>query len=216
MEPMFTMVAYQYKWRMVTVVTFWVCLFSAGVFSLAGLQPALAGETPSATASPSTQAADYLIGAGDVVEIVVWKEPDLSRTVRVRPDGKISLPLVDDIQASQSTLLRLKERITEALAAYVDHPAVYVMLQENRSNKIYIIGKVNAPGEYVLERDTTVLQAIATAGSFTEWAKKDDIVVLRRGPRGQFRIEFDYDRVISGKDIEQNILLNPDDLIIVP
>jgi len=213
---MFTMVAYQYKWRMVTVVTFWVCLFSAGVFSLAGLQPALAGETASATASPSTQAADYLIGAGDVVEIVVWKEPDLSRTVRVRPDGKISLPLVDDIQASQSTLLRLKERITEALAAYVDHPAVYVMLQENRSNKIYIIGKVNAPGEYVLERDTTVLQAIATAGSFTEWAKKDDIVILRRGPQGPFRIEFDYDRVISGKDIEQNILLNPDDLIIVP
>jgi polysaccharide export outer membrane protein len=136
--------------------------------------------------------------------------------VRVRPDGKISLPMVDDIQASQSTLLRLKERITEALAGYVDHPAVYVMLQENRSNKIYIIGKVNAPGEYVLEKDTTVLQAIATARGFTEWAKKDDILILRSGPLGQFSIEFDYDRVISGKDIEQNILLSPDDVIIVP
>jgi polysaccharide export outer membrane protein len=216
MDLMFTMLAYQHKWRMVTVVTFWVCLFSAGVFSLAGLHPALAGETTSATALPTTQAADYLIGAGDVVEIVVWKEPDLSRTARVRPDGKISLPLVDDIQASESTLLRLKERITEALAGYVDHPAVYVMLQENRSNKIYIIGKVNTPGEYVLERDTTVLQAIATAGGFTEWAKKDDIVILRRGPLGQFRIEFDFDRVISGKGIEQNILLSPEDVIIVP
>ena len=216
MEPMFTTVAYQYKWRMVTVVTFWVCLFSAGIFSLAGPQPALAGETASATALPSTQAADYLIGAGDIVEIVVWKEPDLSRTVRVRPDGKISLPIADDIQASESTLLQLKKRITEALAAYVDHPSVYVMLQENRSKKFYIVGKVNAPGEYVLEKDATVLQSIAMASGFTEWAKKDDIVILRRGPQGQFRIEFDYDRVISGKDIEQNISLNPDDLIIVP
>ena len=213
---MFTMLACQHKLRMVTVVTFWVCLFSAGVFSLAGLQPALAGETAPTTASPTTQAADYLIGAGDVVEIVVWKEPDLSRIVRVRPDGKISLPMVDDIQASQSTLLRLKERITEALTGYVDHPAVYVMLQENRSNKIYIIGKVTAPGEYVLERDTTVLQAIATAGGFTEWAKKDNIVILRRGSRRQLRIEFDYDRVISGKDVEQNIFLSPDDVIVVP
>jgi len=205
-----------YKLALVAIAACYLLLVHMGESSLLPVYHAVAQEAQSGAAEHKPDATDYIIGPGDILEIVVWKEPDLSRTVRVRPDGKISLPLTDDIQASQSTLLRLKERITEALAAYVDHPAVYVMLQENRSNKIYIIGKVNAPGEYVLERDTTVLQAIATAGSFTEWAKKDDIVVLRRGPRGQFRIEFDYDRVISGKDIEQNILLSPDDVIIVP
>ena len=202
--------------HLVILVTFWLFLLSTGVFSLTWLDGAVAGEMASANPSGSTQAAEYLIGAGDVLEVLVWKEPDISRTVRVRPDGKISLPLADDIQASKSTLLQLKERITEALAAFVDHPSVYVMLQENRSKRFYIIGKVNTPGEYVLEKDTTVLQAIAMASGLGEWANKDDIVILRRGPQDQFRIEFDYDRVVSGKDIKQNITLNPDDVIIVP
>ncbi|NVM21509.1 MAG: polysaccharide biosynthesis/export family protein [Desulfobacterales bacterium] len=183
---------------------------------MTGLHPAVAGETTSAAAAGSPKGGDYLIGAGDVLEIHVWREPDISRTVRVRPDGKISLPLADDIKASQSTLVQLKRRITKALAAYVDQPSVYVMLQENRSKKIHIIGKVNAPGEYVLESDTTVLQAIATARGFNEWAKKDDIVILRKDPQGETLIEFDYDRVVSGKDIKQNILLKSGDVIIVP
>jgi polysaccharide export outer membrane protein len=212
-----TIPSYHDNRPLVILVTFCLCLLSTGVFSLIGSKSAVAGETPSANARGSTQeGANYLIGAGDVLEILVWKEPDISRTIRVRPDGKISLPLADDIQASQSTLLQVKERITEALAAYVDQPSVYVMLQENNSKKFYIVGKVNAPGQYVLEKDTTVLQAVAMAGGFTDWAKKDEIVILRRGPRGQFRIEFDYDRVVSGKDIKQNIFLNPDDEVIVP
>lgn len=217
---MITMPACQDNRPLVILVTFCLCLLATGLFSLTGLNGAVAGETAPANARGSTPATHYLthylIGAGDVLEILVWREPDISRTVRVRPDGKISLPLADDIQASESTLLQLKKRITEALAAYVDHPSVYVMLQENRSKRFYIVGKVNAPGEYVLEKDTTVLQAIAMASGFTEWANKDDIVILRRGPQGQFRIEFDYDRVLSGKDIKQNIFLNPDDVIIVP
>jgi len=147
---------------------------------------------------------------------VVWREPDISRIVRVRPDGKISLPLADDIQAAQGTLLQLKKRLTEALAAFVDAPSVYVMLQENRSKRFYVVGKVNTPGEYVLERDTTLLQAIAMAQGFTEWANTDDIVILRRLPKMQIHIEVDYDRVISGKDLKQNIFLNPDDVIVVP
>lgn len=212
---MITIPACQYKWRLVIRVTFWLCLLSTWVFSLTGLHPAVAEELTSGTAGKSTKG-DYFIGAGDVLEILVWREPDISRTVRVRPDGKISLPLADDIQASQNTLLQLKERITEALAAYVDNPSVYVMLQENRSKRIYVLGKVKAPGEYVLEKDTTVLQAIAMVGGFAEWAKKDDLVILRNGPKGQFRIEFDYDRVVSGKDIKQNIVLKSDDVIIVP
>ncbi len=159
---------------------------------------------------------DYLIGKGDLLEILVWKEPDLSRTVRVRMDGKISLPLVDDIQAAGSTPLQVKNRITEALSGFVDAPAVYVMLQENRSKRIYIVGKVNSPGEYTLEKDMTLLQAIAMAGGFADWADRGDIVVMRQGPEGQTRLKADYQRAVSGKDIGQNILLRPDDVIVVP
>ncbi|HID28397.1 MAG TPA: polysaccharide export protein [Desulfobacterales bacterium] len=213
---MITMSAWLDKRTLVVLVAFWLSLLSTGVFSLTGLKGAVAAETAPVNATGNTQKANYLIGPGDVLEVLVWKEPDISRTVRVRPDGKISLPLADDVQASQSTLLQVKKRITEALSAYVDHPSVYVMLQENNSKRFYIVGKVNAPGQYVLEKDTTVLQAVAMARGLGEWANKDDIIILRRGPQGQFRIEFDYDRVVSGKDIKQNIFLNPDDLIIVP
>ena len=205
------------KLLLVILVIFLLSFFSSGVFGLKGSDDALADETAPADAGESAEMADYLIGAGDVLEILVWREPDISRTVHVRPDGKISLPLVDDIQASQCTLLQLKESITKALAAYVDNPAVYVMLQENRSKKIYLIGKINEPGEYILEKETTVLQAIATAGGFTDWADKDDIVILRKEKQEQLRIEFDYDRLVSGKFIQQNIfLLKPGDVIVVP
>jgi polysaccharide export outer membrane protein len=213
---MITMQSCQDNRPLVILVTFWLSLLSTGVFSPIGLSGAVAGETASANARSGTQGTNYLIGAGDVLEILVWKEPDISRTVRVRPDGKISLPLADDIQASESTPLQVKKRITDALSAYVDHPSVYVMLEDNRSKKFYIVGEVNAPGEYLLEKDITVLQAVAMAKGFSQWANKGNIIILRKGPRGQFRIEFDYDRVVSGKDIKQNIFLNPDDLIIVP
>ncbi|MBN1841119.1 MAG: polysaccharide biosynthesis/export family protein [Deltaproteobacteria bacterium] len=202
--------------RKILIVTCTLCFFFAGVFVHTRPDSAMAGEPTTTPVGTSKHGDDYLVGAGDMLEILVWREPDLSRTIRVRPDGKISLPLVDDIEAANSTLPQLKDRITKALAAYVENPSVYVMLQENRSKKIYIVGMVGAPGEYVLERPITVLQAIATAGGFTEWAKKDDILIVRKGPKGQFRIEFDYERVVSGKDIKQNILLNPDDVIIVP
>jgi len=181
------------------------------------------GESRSHAADPDLPGGDpgvskdeYLIGKGDMLEILVWKEPDLSRTVRVRLDGKISLPLVDDIPAAGSTLLQVKKRVTEALSGFVDAPAVYVMLAENRSKRIYIVGKVNSPGEYPLEKDMTLLQAVATAGGFAEWADRGDIIVMRKGPKGQFRIKADYQRAVSGKDIEQNILLHPDDVIVVP
>lgn len=213
------------------LIAFFLCFLCTGVFGfvepnialggetslpLSKATGALAGETSLPLAKATTQAGHYIIGAGDVLEIVVWREPDISRIVRVRPDGKISLPLADDIQAAQGTLLQLKKRLTEALSAFMDAPSVYVMLQENRSKRFYVVGKVNAPGEYVLERDTTLLQAIAMAKGFTEWANTDDIVILRRLPKMQIHIEVDYDRVVSGKDLKQNIFLNPDDVIVVP
>lgn len=213
------------------LIAFFLCFLCTGVFGfvepnialggetslpLSKATGALAGETSLPLAKATTQAGHYIIGAGDVLEIVVWREPDISRIVRVRPDGKISLPLADDIQAAQGTLLQLKKRLTEALSAFMDAPSVYVMLQENRSKRFYVVGKVNAPGEYILERDTTLLQAIAMAKGFTEWANTDDIVILRRLPKMQIHIKVDYDRVISGKDLKQNIFLNPDDVIVVP
>ena len=146
-KRMITTPARQHNWPLVVFIAWWLFLWSSGVFTLMGPHLAVAGETALAPEERSMDlVADYLIGAGDVLEILVWKEPDISKTVRVRPDGKISLPLVDDIQASQSTLLELKKRISDALAPYVDHSSVYVMLQENRSKKIYIVGNVNAPG----------------------------------------------------------------------
>ncbi len=204
------------KQLLITTATGALCFLFVGIFMVVDAGAVEAGQEIRVLSDAGMQGDDYLIGAGDILEILVWKEPDISRTVRVRPDGNISLPLVDDIQASQTTLLQLKERITKALAAYVDNPSVYVMLQDNRSKKVYIVGNVAAPGEYVLERDITALQAIATARGFTQWADKDEIVIIRTRPEGQVRIKFDYDRVISGKDIQQNILLEPGDVIIVP
>ena len=158
----------------------------------------------------------YRIGPGDELEILVWREPDVSRTVQVRPDGRISLPLVDDIQAAGKTPLELKRDISEALASFVDNPSVYVLLQGNGSKKIYVLGKVQEPGEFILEKRITVLQAIALAGGFVEWAKKDDIVIVRNQNGEQERLEFDFDDVISGDEIEKNIELIPDDVVVVP
>jgi len=216
---MITLTTFQHKRPLILVVAGCLSLLCMAGFSRTGLQPAMAQDQPSRSSDPGTEGDDYLIGAGDVLEILVWREPDLSRTVTVRPDGKISLPLVDDVQASGGTLLQLKQRLTETLSGYVEQPSVYVMLQENRSKKIYMVGKINSPGEYPLEKNVTVLQAIARARGFAEWASKDDIIIVRKSPMGagkQVHIKFDYDRVISGKDVKQNILLNPDDVIIVP
>lgn len=205
-----------YKLPLVAVATFCFFLLNVDELSLLPVYHAVAEEPSSGPTEQKSEATDYIIGPGDDLEIIVWREPDISRTVRVRSDGKISMPVVDDIQASGATLPQLKKRITETLASFVDHPSVYVMLNENRSKKIYVLGKVNQPGVYGLDKDTTVLQAIALAGGFAEWAKKDDIVILRKGPQGGVRIKVDYDRVVSGKDIKQNILLKSDDVIIVP
>lgn len=204
------------KWRLVSLIFCFLFLIYPPLFDPDGESQGHTEELDARGGAPQMSQDEYLIGPGDVLEILVWKEPDLSRTVHVRLDGKISLPLMDDIQAANSTLLKVKERITTALRGYVDAPAVYVMLEENRSKKIYIVGKVNAPGEYVIEKDVSLLQAIAMAGGFAEWADKGDIVVMRKGPQGQFRIKVDYGRVVSGKDIDQNILLQADDVIIVP
>ena len=158
----------------------------------------------------------YIIGPMDVLEIQVWKEPDFSRQVLVRPDGKITFPLIDDIQASGMTTLALKALLTEKLKGFVDNPEVTVIVLESHSKNFYIIGKVNRPGTYPLSPDMTVLQALSVAGGLGEWADSDSIRIIRRSGGKEEILPFDYDKVISGKKLEQNILLEPNDTVIVP
>lgn len=158
----------------------------------------------------------YVIGPMDVLEIQVWKEPDLSRQVLVRPDGKITLPLIGDIRVSDMNPLGLKALLTEKLDDFVDNPEVTVILVESRSKNFYILGNVNRPGTYPLSPQMTVLQALSAAGGLGEWADRDRIRIMRRSGGKEEIIPFDYDKVISGKNLEHNIILEPNDTIIVP
>lgn len=166
---------------------------------------------PSATADPN-----YVIGPQDVVDISVWKEPDLSRTVPVRPDGKISLPLLNDIQAAGLTPGQLGAQIASNLTKYVTNPQVTVIISQINSQRIYILGEVTRAGSYTLLPDMTVLQALSDAGGLTAFANSKKIYVLRQDNGKQQKIPFNYKDVISGKDSGQNIALRAGDTIIVP
>jgi polysaccharide export outer membrane protein len=159
---------------------------------------------------------DYIMGPEDVIEIAVWKEPDVSRVVSIRPDGKISLPLTGDIQAAGLTAEQLKGKIREALAGYMDEPNVSVTVQGINSLKIFIQGEVAAPGVYQLRSNCNILQAISLAKGFTEWAKKDRIVVFRKEGDKALSIPVNYEKILSGEDPAQNIILQRDDTIVVP
>ncbi|MFZ5766002.1 MAG: polysaccharide biosynthesis/export family protein [Thermodesulfobacteriota bacterium] len=159
---------------------------------------------------------DYLIGVGDVLEVQVWQEPDLSRTVKVRLDGRISLPLTGDIQAAGKSVEELDRLLEEKIAALVTEPAVSVILVENRSRRYYVVGQVGQPGEFPIEYPLTLLQAIARSGGFQEWAKRDQIRVVRRIGDKEDLLPFDYDAFVKGKDLGQNIFIAPGDTIIVP
>jgi polysaccharide export outer membrane protein len=159
----------------------------------------------------------YVIGASDMLSINVWKETDLTRVVPVRSDGKISLPLVGEIQAAGRTPLQLEEEITAKLKTYISDPEVTVMVQESRSQKFNILGMVSKPGSYPLVASTSVIDAIAMAGGFRDFAKKKNMYILRKDSLGQpQRIPFNYNEVISGKNAQQNIQLQADDTIVVP
>jgi polysaccharide export outer membrane protein len=159
----------------------------------------------------------YVIGANDVLAINVWKEPDISRSVPVRSDGKISLPLVGELQASGQTPLQLEQQIAKRLQSYISEPEVTVIVTDSKSQKVNILGMVPRPGEYFLTSSTTVLDAIAMAGGFKDFAKQKSIYVLRQAPDGtQKRIPFNYKDVIKGKNADQNIRLQAGDTVVVP
>ncbi len=159
----------------------------------------------------------YVIGADDLLAINVWKEQEISRTVPVRSDGKISLPLVGELTAGGQTPLQLEQEIAKRLQSYISEPEVTVIVQDSKSRKINILGMVARPGSYLLTGSTTVLDAIAMAGGFKDFAKQKAIYVLRQGENGsEQRLPFNYKDVIKGKNTEQNIHLQPRDTVVVP
>ena len=161
---------------------------------------------------------DYIIGAGDELYVSVWKEPDLTRPVPVRPDGKITLPLVGDVQASGSTPKKLEEDLTKQLGSFVSNPSVTVTVQAVHSQKFNIVGEVMKPGTYELSGPpSTVLDAIAMAGGLKDFAKGKKIYILRTKLDGtQVKLPFNYKEVIKGENMSQNVVLQARDTIVVP
>jgi polysaccharide export outer membrane protein len=158
----------------------------------------------------------FVIGNDDVLAINVWKEPDISRSIPVRSDGKISLPLVGEVQAAGLTPLNLEKDIAARLKNYISEPEVTVMVQQVNSQKFNVLGQVVRPGTYVIANSPTVIDAIALAGGFRDFAKQKSIYVLRQGVSRESRIPFNYKEVSQGKNMTQNIKLQPGDTIIVP
>jgi len=194
---------------------FSICL----LFSLTIVGHLLAAEKKTATQTWSAKdsAQDYQIGAGDILEITTWKEPDFSREeVLVRLDGKITFPLLNDVQAAGRTTLDLKGVIENGLKDYVASPVVTVNVRQPLSKRFYILGEVQRTGEYPLVKHLTVLQAFALAGGFTEWASKDEIILLRSEDGKEKIYRIDYKDITKGKDLSQNLKLQADDTIIVP
>jgi polysaccharide export outer membrane protein len=160
----------------------------------------------------------YVIGPEDVIEVSVWKNTDLSKVVKVRPDGQISLPLIGDVKASGLTPTQLKDAIATKLKEYKETPMVSVIVQEINSYNVFVIGEVAHPGKYTLKSNTTFLQALSLAGGFTPYASKNNIRLLRQDPKTMAvtEIRVKYDSVISGKNPQRDILLKPGDTIVVP
>jgi len=169
-----------------------------------------------AQAEIPADSASYVIGAEDVLYIHVWKDETLSKTVSVRTDGKISIPLIDEIKAAGLTPLQLKEKLTEKLKEYLDVPTVTVIVMEANSFKVYVSGQVRTPGVLRLRTETSLAQAVSMVGGFTDWANQSKIIIIRKENGKEKRFTINYKKIIQGKDLNSNILLKPGDTIIVP
>jgi polysaccharide biosynthesis/export protein len=177
-------------------------------------QPANASPAP-APAGPTAVSANYVIGPDDSLQIVVWKEPQLSATLPVRPDGKISLPLVGDVVAAGFTPMQLATNITTRLTKFVTDPVVDVTVMAVNSKHVFLIGEVGRVGPLAITPGMTILQAIATAGGLTPYANKKHIYILRGDPGKQEKIPFDYTKAVKKGDM-QGVSLVPGDTIVVP
>jgi polysaccharide export outer membrane protein len=211
--------------RTLSTLTLVVSIFGAGTsraqVSAVGTPQPSAGAPAAARAAVApvvapVPPADYVIGAEDLLSVVFWREKDMSSEVAVRPDGKISLPLLNDVQAAGLTPTQLRDQLTEGAKQYVADPNVTVVVRQINSRKVYITGQVNKPGPYTLGAATTILQLIATAGGVMEYAHSDKIIVMRTENGKQLSYPFDYKAVVARKNLKQNIELKPGDTVIVP
>lgn len=185
------------------------------------VSPANSASAPEAVRTAPGQSAvasdEFVIGPGDILAINVWKEAEISKVVPVRSDGRISLPLIGELQSGGLTPRQLEAEITKGLKDYVAEPSVTVVVQEIHSKNINVLGMINRPGSYPLTRTMTVVDAIATAGGFRDFAKQKSIYVLRTNPDGaQARLPFNYKEAIKGLNPAQNVKLQPGDSIVVP
>lgn len=170
-----------------------------------------AGELLAEPSSPS-----YLIGPSDVLRVFIWKEAELTQDLTVMPDGRITFPLIGEIEAEGRTVTELKKTIEEKLKKYVTAPEVTVIVMASNSRHIFTIGRVTRPGPYPLGAGMTVLQALSIAGGLADWAEERNIKIVRRENGKEIQLPFNYKEFISGKNVEQNILLRPSDTIVVP
>lgn len=176
-----------------------------------------AGAEPVAGVASAEPTASYLLGPGDVVEVSVWRDEALSRTLVVSPDGTLSLPLVGEVAAAGRTLAELKVDLEERLGVYVPDPVLSLDVKQANSLQIYVIGKVNNPGRFLVSCNVNVLQALAMAGGLNPFADKDDIRILREQAAGETQtLDFNYKKVLRGDNLEQNIRLQRGDVIVVP
>ena len=180
-----------------------------------------AGKDEKPKAAPEMKKADYdpntyIIGEQDVLGIDVWKEKDISQTVVVRPDGKITIPLVDEVYVVGMTPLQLQSMLEDKLKPFLTVPQVTVIVKEISSRKVYLMGQVGRTGPFLINSTTTVLQLIAQAGGLRDFAKKKKIDIMRTVNGKTEHYRFNYDEVIKGKNLQQNIVLRPGDTIVVP
>jgi polysaccharide biosynthesis/export protein len=191
----------------------------AGTDANAGSPHAAAAATNTAAATLTQAASDpggYEVQPGDILTVTVWKETDLTGDVLVRPDFGLSFPLVGDLDCRGKTVDQLREAITERLKRYIPSPVVTVATKAVAGNHIYVVGKVQKPGEYPMVRDVDVMQALSLAGGATPFGAVNDIIILRRESTGQIVLRFHYNDVARGEDLRQNIVLRPGDTVVVP
>ncbi len=182
----------------------------------ASQQPAAAANASPEVPVGVTPPGDYVIGPGDVLTVVFWREKDLSGDVAVRPDGRISLPLLNDVEAAGLTPDGLRLRLTEVALKLIEEPTVTVVVKQINSRKVFITGQVAKPGPYPLNGPTTVVQLLAIAGGVLEYADEKNIAIMRTENGQAVSLRFNYDQVKKRKNLEQNIQLKPGDTIIVP
>jgi polysaccharide biosynthesis/export protein len=189
-----------------------ITLLAGQGFVQAAPQSTSAEQSASGVAVPS----DYVLGPDDVIGVVFWKDPDLSVDVTVRPDGKIALKLGKEISAAGLSPDQFRAAVVDEAKRYIDDPNVNIIVKQINSRKVYITGQVEKPAAYALTGPVTVMQLIALAGGLKEFAKAREIVIMRADPKGTVAYPFNYEEIIKGRRLEQNIVLRPGDTVVVP